>query len=299
MMTMTSRKAFSSFEFKLVDDAAGTFAARHWMDQGSAFRRNLAYAGAQVGAAVLGGFRFQVRVRPAQELRAVGAIANWGCAVKYIENWSTLYDVAAQSRAAKQSCPNEEDWDLEILVNPGEVDKTEFIDPDPGGETREFEGRTYFISSIMHELIHGLGAWGSLELCPSPEDEDCRQRYGRPGVDATLYDYLIKFHDNSPLGPKLEPNPAAIPLWDPNWQTRGFMSVATFGFEDHRFSQNFYHLGRCQVSSSQFHPWLVDYSLMTACDQSTGVPLYLTTYDIAILDTLGYQVTGFGAGVDQ
>jgi hypothetical protein len=271
-----------TFTVTYADNVQSDFATRGWLSAESPFQRNIRAALDIWGAAIDSDRVLRLSVEASRAVARTGGTFSNGRLVGRDAAGRNIFEPGPLSRILTGANPGGA-TDMFLRVNAAFVQANYWFDPTPAnrGDETPPQGRSDFVSIVLHEVGHALGFAGTRKLAAGPG-------YGTVADFVNPFDVLSRFGGTSgnPLTPAGSPNPMFF---------TGAQAKAVFGHDvplshvgpNHPLhAQDFYHFGTCGA------PPLIGSSLMNGCRVPIGAEprLVITDLDKAALRDLGYQI---------
>ncbi len=266
-----------SFAINYVDDVAGTFASRGWLNPDSLFQRNIRAALDEYGRLIDANTTFDVTVDTVSYSARAGGQFSFGRFLRNDSDGHQVWEQGPLTRILTGDNPGENSFgfDIRLGFDANFVQSFYWFDPDPETRTTPVPAnRGDFVSVVMHELGHGFGVAGNRSLTAGA-------LYGQfPAASISVWDSLTYFGGNgSPLDDNGDPNPmffagaAAADVYG------GPVPLSNVPPDDPHYGGNFYHLGTCADAS------ILTGALMNNCAIPNGQRLEITPIDRACSPT--------------
>lgn len=270
------------FEFTFVDNPAGDFAARGWLNENSLFQRNVRAAAESWGRHIDSNVTLRVRVDGESFVVRAGGSSSNGRSLGTDGAGNTILEPGPLSLILTGNNPGfpASGFDVVIGLDPVFVENNYWFDPQPEKRLHAVPfNRGDFISVIMHEFGHSFGVLGFRSFSMG-------QNYGNfvQGF-ATLYDSMTLFLGNgNTVDDNGDPNPLRFNGMTASDVFGDLVPISNVPSTAFLATQNFYHLGTCG------DPAILTGALMNGCSIPNGARLPLSELDLALYDDLGYPI---------
>ena len=272
----------ATFEFTLIDDGAGDFAARGWLDANSLFQQNLRAAGAIWGREIDADAVIAVQVNADNSVTSMsgGSLPGWTLGMA---NGYNVVEPSALSKIRTGSTP--QSHDLLLQVNAAQCVAWYWLDPTPAdrNDNNIPSGYTDLVSIVLHEIEHGLA------------DSGYRSRSGPsygtiPGSYESVFDSLTSV--------SVAGEPAGAPFFVGTSAMAAFgnqpVPLTYWGAASPEAGSDFYHLATCNNRFDTSIDRRLRYALMSDCQVPTdGTYNEVTPIDRALVRDVGYPVAIF------
>ncbi len=270
-----------TFDVSFLDNGTGDFASRGWLDSASPFQQNI-QAGLDIwGKTLASTATLTLRVSADNSVARAGGTFSNSRFLGFHSSGNAIFEPAPLSVVNTGSNSNGP-IDMFILFNSAYVEANYWFDPTPGDRNDEIvpDGKTDFVSIVLHETMHALGVAG-------PRNPVDGLDYGTfPGF-MNPFDVLSFFGgDGNPLDAEGNPNPMFFSGLNASEIFGGPVPLSHVGPDDTLHSQDFYHLGTCG------DPLILTTSLMNGCAVPVGSQprLQITELDKAVMADLGFEL---------
>jgi len=192
-----------SFQFEYIENTQGDFAIRGWLNSDSLFQQNIR-AAMDIFAQVMDvsqDVTVNVLVAPNNNLARAGGTFSLGKQTGDSKDGLPVYEPGPVTKIRDGSNPGGP-TDIFLYFDSEFLEANYWLDPTPSDRTDSPppNGRTDFISIVLHESGHGLGMAGTRSFSSD-------SNYGDLQNYATTFDFLSTFQDGEPLKTQSEPNP--------------------------------------------------------------------------------------------
>jgi hypothetical protein len=268
-----------SFNFTYVDDAAGTFASRGWLDSNSLFQRDIRAAANLWGARIASDKTIIVRVDTHSFSARAGGTNSSGRFLYTNAAGKNVWEPGPLTRVLTGSNPGQTFYGYDILLgfDASFVENNYWFDPQPDLRSDPVPAnKGDFMSVVTHELGHGFGMTGYRDFASGQI----------LGNDAMLFDDRSYFGGN---GNSIAPDGSRNPMF-----FRGNYASSLYGGDLHltnkppgdpNYGQNYFHLSSCSGSGDGLGS-----TLMNGCVLPNGTRMEITPFDAAVFADLGYPL---------